>query len=74
MNQNDIINMAKECADEVTNGYGVVHYEFDLYSLEKFALLLTSTDREACAKEVAAIDADGWEFNMAAIIRERGAP
>jgi len=29
-------------------------------------------EREACAVEVAAIDADGWEFNMAAIIRARG--
>ena len=28
-------------------------------------------ENEACAKEVAAIDADGWEFNMAAIIRAR---
>ena len=28
-------------------------------------------ENEACAVEVAAIDADGWEFNMAAIIRAR---
>ena len=46
MNQNDIINMAKECADEVTNGYGVVFYEFDLYGLEKFALLIRAAERK----------------------------
>lgn len=46
MNQDDIIKMAKEYADEVTNGYGVVTYEFDLYGLEKFALLIRAAERE----------------------------
>ena len=46
MTRDDLIKMARQYADEVTNGYGVVHYEFDLYSLEKFALLLTETERE----------------------------
>lgn len=46
MNQDDIIKMAKEYADEVTNGYGFVTYEFDLYGLEKFALLIRAAERE----------------------------
>lgn len=50
MTTDDIIKMAKEYADEVTNGYGVVTYEFDLYGLEKFALLIRAAEREACAK------------------------
>lgn len=50
MNKDDIIKMAKEYADEVTNGYGVTYYEFDLYGLEKFALLIRAAEREACAK------------------------
>ena len=50
MTTDDIIKMAKEYANEVTNGYGVVYYEFDLYGLEKFALLIRAAEREACAK------------------------
>lgn len=46
MKHEDIIKMAKEYADEVTNGYGVTYYEFDLYGLEKFALLIGAAERE----------------------------
>ena len=46
MTRDDIIRMAKEYANEVTNGYGVVFYEFDLYGLEKFALLIRAAERE----------------------------
>ena len=84
MTRDDIIRMARQHADEVTNGYGVVHYEFDLYSLEKFALLLTATEREACAKVCDELvthaqakgdnDAMLAAISCAFAIRARGAP
>ena len=78
MTTDDIIKMAKEYADEVTNGYGVVTYEFDLYGLEKFALLIRAVEREACAKlldDLAAKDKLSNYYKVAALaIRERGAP
>lgn len=46
MKHEDIIKMAKEYADEVTNGHGIVTYEFDAYGLEKFALLIVAAERE----------------------------
>jgi hypothetical protein len=46
MKREDIIKMAKEYADEVTNGHGIVTYEFDAYGLEKFALLIGAAERE----------------------------
>ena len=46
MKHEDIVKMAKEYADEVTNGHGIVTYEFDAYGLEKFALLIVAAERE----------------------------
>jgi hypothetical protein len=44
MKQEDIIRIAREYANEVTNNYGIVFYEFDLYGLEKFVQTLLTEE------------------------------
>ena len=68
--QEQVIAWAREAGD----AEGLSEFFFHPV-IERFAALAYEAGRkdenEACAVEVAAIDADGWEFNMAAIIRAR---
>ena len=73
--QEQVIAWAREAGFERnTLGWTFTYGKLD-YHLGLLAALAYEAGRkdenEACAVEVAAIDADGWEFNMAAIIRAR---
>ena len=72
--QEQVIAWAREAGLHIATD---VHWMpiIGLEYLEKATALAYEAGRkdenEACAVEVASIDADGWEFNMAAIIRAR---
>ncbi len=46
MTRDDIISMARECADEICDGHGRVTWEMDIYGLEKFVDLIAPAQRE----------------------------
>jgi len=75
--QEQVIAWAREAAGHCNHGdFNMGYsYEFQPDQLQAAFTLAYEAGRkdenEACAVEVAAIDADGWEFNMAAIIRAR---
>jgi hypothetical protein len=70
MTRDEIIKIARECADEIHDGRGRTTYETDIYGLEKFVDLIVAAEREECAKVCDARDAAYCAFS----IRERGAP
>jgi len=70
MTRDEIIKIARECADEIHDGHGRTTYETDIYGLEKFVDLIVAAEREECAKVCDARDAAYCAFS----IRERGAP
>jgi hypothetical protein len=69
MNREDIIRMAEEA--------GAIHY-WHLSNLERFAALVASAEREACAKECEGINSaedyygERPELVCAEVIRARG--
>ena len=65
MNREDIIAMARE----VTIG-GIQIAVFTVEELERFAALVASAEREACAKQLDALGCD----HCATAIRARGQP
>ncbi len=70
MTRDEIIKIARECADEIHDGHGRTTYETDIYGLEKFVDLIVAAEREECAKVCDARNAAYCAF----AIRERGAP
>jgi len=60
MNKEDIIRMAREA--------GIIHPEMVDKTLERFATLVASAEREACAKQLDALGCD----HCATAIRARG--
>jgi hypothetical protein len=75
MTRDEIIKIARECADEIHDGYGRTTYETDIYGLEKFVDLIVAAEREECAKVVEQAGIDGYGTLAAALlVRERGAP
>jgi hypothetical protein len=75
MTRDEIIKIARECADEIHDGHGRTTYETDIYGLEKFVDLIVAAEREECAKVVEQAGIDGYGTLAAALlVRERGAP
>ena len=74
MNREDIIRMARESHGPLTGTW----WDMDVSSLERFAALVASAEREACAKvcedeDVASTDdAIGVQLCIAESIRARG--
>jgi hypothetical protein len=70
MNKNDIIRMAREAGllETSTNGYDVWYPD----NLERFAALVASAEREACAKVCDAADKSTHPADLADAIRARG--
>ena len=68
MNRDDIIRMAREA--------GLVNWEATAYAneLERFAALVASAEREACAKACDDVITNDWEgaVDCAEAIRARG--
>ena len=46
MNRDDIMSMARECADEIRDERGRVTWEMDIYGVEKFVDLIAPAQRE----------------------------
>ena len=70
MTQEEIIDMARQAGDVLTDSRGRMDFCFDNYGLEAFAKLVAEKEREACAKLV-----DYWEAREgehADAIRARG--
>ena len=72
MNRNDIIRMAREATKEAPReDWNSTAWVFGDETLERFAALVASAEREACAKV-----ADGWPDydvqGLAETIRARG--
>jgi|LakMenE18May11ns_1017448.scaffolds.fasta_scaffold9754553_3 hypothetical protein len=76
MTRDEIIKIARECADEIHDGHGRTTYETDIYGLEKFVDLIVAAEREECAKLCEMVEDDDLYFGSqyALAIRERGAP
>ena len=70
MNRDDIIRMAREAEllDSDGTGYCPIGY------IERFAALVAAAEREACAKHFDGSDYMMYRSEVAAAIRERGAP
>ena len=67
MNREDIIRMAREA--------GIIHPEMVYQTLERFAALVASAEREACAKVCETVnwyDSKAWASDIATAIRARG--
>jgi hypothetical protein len=56
MNRDDIIRMAKEAGDFLTDKHGREDFIFNGYGIERFAALVAEAEREACAKVCDAYD------------------
>ncbi len=70
MNAEDIIRMAREAGG---NDWGI--FRDFMPELERFAKLVASAEREACAVVVEQAGMDGYGTLAAALlVRERGAP
>ena len=54
MTNEDIIRMAREAGDSLTDKHGNQDFMFDSYGIERFAALIAAAEREACAKEISA--------------------
>ena len=67
MNREDIIRMAREAGISLDHAQGMSLF------LERFAALVASAEREACAK-VCEDDCGNGALNLAEAIRERGNP
>ena len=74
--QEQVLQWAREAGmsaprEIVVNNYWTADYD----DLDRFATLAYEAGRkdenEACAVRVSEVDADGWEVNMAAMIRAR---
>jgi len=50
MKQDEIIEMARQAGDVLTDSRGRMDFCFDNYGLEAFANLVAAKEREACAK------------------------
>ena len=50
MTQDEIIEMARQSGDVLTDSRGRMDFCFDNYGLEAFAKLVAAKEREACAK------------------------
>jgi hypothetical protein len=71
MNREDIIRMAYEVFDVQTDSRGRTTFSGDTYAIERFATLVASAEREACAK--IGDDHPSWSSRMySATIRARG--
>lgn len=74
MNREDIIRMAREAGFNVEQGYLLRITGID-EDLERFAALVASAEREACAKVCETVnwyDSKAWASDIAAAIRARG--
>lgn len=69
MTIDDIIRMAQEAGDSLTDKHGNQDFMFDSYGIERFAALIAAAEREACA--VIAFNAKTY-LEAAAAIRARG--
>jgi predicted HAD superfamily phosphohydrolase len=73
MNAEDIVRMAREaglCDEEGMDSDSIVITDY----LERFAKLVAAAEREACAKHFDGSDYMMYRSEVAAAIRERGAP
>ena len=77
MTQDEIIEMARQSGDVLTDSRGRMDFCFDNYGLEAFAKLVAAKEREACAKicddelkEWGIFDSDVGDVSKA--IRARG--
>jgi hypothetical protein len=50
MTRDDIIRMAREAGDCLTDKRGREDFIFDCYGIERFAALVAAAEREACAQ------------------------
>ena len=53
MTQDEIIEMARQVGDVLTDSRGRMDFCFDNYGLEAFAKLVAEKEREACANAMA---------------------
>jgi len=78
MTRDDIIRMAREAGDVETDSRGRETFSFDCYGLERFAELVATVERNACAQICYfAGPCDGTvstELKLARAIRARGKP
>jgi hypothetical protein len=73
MTRDDIIRMAREVGDCLTDKRGREDFIFDCYGIESFANLVVAAEREACAKVLDDWKKHNWTFeDCAAVIRARG--
>ena len=82
MTKDDIIRMAQEAGDSLTDKHGNQDFMFDSYGIERFAALIAAAEREACAKVCDKQANNLWQKNCdseghgadqcAAAIRARG--
>jgi hypothetical protein len=69
MNREDIIRMAQEAGWSVRGGFVMpTHAGHITHELERFAILVASAERSACAKQLDALGCD----HCATAIRARG--
>jgi hypothetical protein len=75
MTRDDIIRMAREAGDVETDSRGRETFSFDCYGLERFAQLVATVERLACARICySAAPRDGTvstELELARAIRAR---
>jgi hypothetical protein len=50
MTRDDIIRMAREAGDSLTDKHGREDFIFNGYGIERFAALVAAAEREACIK------------------------